>query len=223
MKATKILFLFLLITISNLLCGQGFNPGKERWPVKTSIKEFLPVIEVDLRELLNLPVPIRTYSKDARKKYQDQRFPETVGTLQLKEGDIVTTTGYILLVALEKDKNGSDADYHIQMRTTSDWTDSCLVIEATYPPFINGNSALQDSCRKVRDFFDRYILKSRKKACFGNNGIPATYVKITGQLFFDAFHVNTPPRGKQNTAKEKIKSYSCWEIHPITSISFIKE
>jgi hypothetical protein len=96
------------------------------------------------------------------------------------------------------------------------------VVEATFPPFITGNKALQDSCKKVRDFFDKYVLKGKKKACFGSNDAHAPYVKITGQLFFDAFHMNTPPRGKQNcVTKEKMKSYTCWEIHPILSIGFV--
>jgi len=222
MKIKLIVFLGLLITISNFLSGQEFNPGKERWPVKTSVTYLRPVKEISLQELLNLPVPILRYSKNLRDEYQDQRFPDTVGKHHLREGDIVTTSGYILLIALEKDKNGADADYHIQIRTSAKWADSCLVVEATFPPFITGNKALQDSCRKVRDFVDHYILKGKKKACFGTDGASAPYVKITGQLFFDAFHMTTPPRGKQHCiTKEKMKSYTCWEIHPIMAIGFI--
>jgi len=224
MKTNKILFLGLLITISNLLCGQGFNPGKERWSVKTSVTHFRPVKEIGLQELLNLPPPIRKYSKNSREEYQNQRFPDTVGKHHLREGDIVTTYGYILLAAVEKDKNGEDGDYHVQIRTTSTWADSCLVVEATFPPFIEGNKALQDSCRKVRDFFDHHILKGKKKACFGTDDVTAPYVKITGQLFFDAHHMTTLPRGKQNCiTKEKMKSYTCWEIHPIMAIGFIRK
>jgi hypothetical protein len=224
MKTKTILFLGLLISISNLLSGQGFSPGKERWPVKTSVTHFRPVKIITLQELLNLPDPILRYSKNLRAEYQDQRFPDTVGKHHLREGDIVTTYGYILLAAVEKDKNGEDGDYHVQIRTSSKWADSCLVIEATFPPFIPGNKALQDSCRKVRDFFDSHILKGKKKACFGYDGASAPYVKITGQLFFDAFHMNTQPRGKQHcTTKEKMKSYTCWEIHPVIAISFIRK
>jgi hypothetical protein len=98
------------------------------------------------------------------------------------------------------------------------------VVEATFPPFIPGNQPLQDSCRKVRDFFDHYILNGRKKVCFGTNGTAAPYVRITGQLFFDAHHMTTPPRGKQNCiTNEKMKSYTCWEIHPVMAISFIRK
>ena len=224
MKIKNFLFLGLLITISTLLSGQEFNPGKERWTVKTSVNQFRPVKEIALGELLTLPVPIIKYSGKSREEYQDQRFPDTVGRHHLREGDIVTTYGYLMLAAVEEDKNGEDGDYHVQIRIKSTWGDSCLVVEATYPPFIIGNKALQDSCKKVRDFFDRYILKRMKKACFGSDGITAPYVKITGQLFFDAYHMTTPPRGKQNCiTKEKMKSYTCWEIHPIIAISFIRK
>jgi len=224
MKIKTVFFFVLLNTISTYLSGQEFNPGKERWPVKTSVTHLRPVKEISLQELLNLPVPILRYSKNEREEYQDHRFPDTVGKHHLQEGDIVSTYGYILLAAVEKDKNGEDGDYHVQIRTSSKWDDSCLVIEATFPPFITGNKALQDSCHKVRDFFDHYVLKGKKKACFGTDGASAPYVKITGQLFFDAFHMTTPPRGKQHCiTKEKMKSYTCWEIHPIMSIGFIRK
>jgi len=224
MKIKSVFFFLSLITISNISSGQEFNPGKERWPIKTSVTHFRPVKEIGLQELLNLPAPILKYSKNAREEYQDHRFPDTVGKHHLREGDIVTTYGYILLAAVEKDKNGADGDYHVQIRTSSKWADSCLVVEATFPPFITGNKALQDSCLKVRNFFDHHILKGKKKACFGTDGTSAPYVKITGQLFFDAFHMTTPPRGKQSCiTKEKMKSYTCWEIHPIMAIGFIRK
>ena len=224
MKIRTIYFFLSLFFISIISFGQEFNPGKERWPVKTSVTNFRPLKEIILQELLDLPDPIQHYSKDSREEFQDQRFPENVGKHNLKEGDIVTTYGYILLAAVEKDKNGEDGDYHVQIRTSSKWADTCLVVEATFPPFITGNKALQDSCRKVRDFFDHYILKGRKKVCFGTDGAAAPYVKVTGQLFFDAFHMNTQPRGKNNCiTKEKMKSYTCWEIHPIMAIGFIKK
>jgi hypothetical protein len=212
------------MTISGFVNGQELSPGKERWPVKTSVSHFRPVKEIRLQELLNLPPPIVKYSKIQKEEYQDQRFPDTVGRHHLREGDIVTTYGYLMLAALEKDKNGEDGDYHVQIRTTSKWGDSCFVVEATFPSFIMNNKALQDSCRRVRDFFDHHIMKGQKKTCFGTDGIPAPYVKITGQLFFDAFHMKTQPRGKQNCiTKEKMKSYTCWEIHPILSIGFVRK
>lgn len=213
-----------LMIIPVLSYSQDFNPGKERWPVKTSVTHFRPIKKITLAELQELPDPVQTYSKNNRDEYQDTRFPDTVGRQHLKEGDIVTTRGYILLAAIEKDKNGEDGDYHVQVRTTPEWSDSCFIVEATFPPFIKGNDALRDSCKRVRDFFDKYILKGSKKACFGTGDADAPYVKITGQLFFDAFHMNTQPRGKQNcVTKEKMKSYTCWEIHPILSIGFINK
>jgi hypothetical protein len=220
MKTKNSSLLSLLLFASFLVSAQDFSPGKERWPVKTSVTHFHPVKVVGLQELLQLPPPILKYSKEAREEYQDRRIPDVVGKHHLQEGDIVTIQGYILLAAVEKDKNGEDGDYHVQIRPTSGWSDSCLVVEATYPPFISGNKALQDSCKKVRNFFDKNILKGMKKACYDGNSAP--YVKITGQLFFDAHHMTTAPRGKQNcTTKEKMKSYTCWEIHPILAIEMI--
>jgi hypothetical protein len=223
MKSDSFAFFIMFIGLCVHVSGQDFTPGKERWPVKTSVTQFGPAKAISLRDLLNLPPPITFYTKNNRKEYQDKRFPEPVGEQRLREGDIITTEGYILLAALEKDEHGADADYHVQVRVTPDWADTCLVIEATYPPFVTGNDALRDSCRKVRDFFDQQILKGRKKASFGGKEKAVHRVRITGQLFFDAFHINTPPRGKQNSAHEKMKSYTCWEIHPVISIRPIPE
>jgi hypothetical protein len=224
MKIIIIFILTYLISISFVSPAQQFNPGKERWPVKTSVTHFHPVTEVRLQELMDLPAPIRKYSKKSREDHYDQRFEEAVGAFPLHEGDIVTTYGYLLLAAVEQDKNGEDGDYHVQIRTASEWADSCFIVEATWPPFIKGNKALQDSCRKVRDFFDKNILKGHKKVCYGSSDARSPYVKITGQLFFDAHHMTTAPRGKQNSVtKEPMKSYTCWEIHPIISIAFARK
>ena len=213
-----------LICVSFISSVEQFNPGKERWPVKTSVVSFHPVKEISLHELLELPSPLQKYTKIDREEYQDERMPAEVGKHKLKEGDIITTYGYILLAAVEQDKNGTDGDYHVQIRLTPDWDDSCFIVEATYPPFIKRNNALHDSCTKVREFFDKNILKGRKKVCYGSDDALSPYVKITGQLFFDAHHLTTAPRGKQNSVtKEKMKSYTCWELHPIVSIAFARK
>jgi hypothetical protein len=214
--------LSLLIICFFLNAGaQEFTPGKERWLVKTSVPGMHPVKHIALKELLNLPPPVTTLHKGELEEYQDQRFVNPVGNHQLKEGDLISTEGYILLVALEKNDKGADADYHVQIRTAPEWSDTCLIVEATWPPFILNDPVLRDSCRKVRDFFDDFILKGKKKTDFGSGDDPAPRVKITGQLFFDASHLNSPPRGKQNHHKQKMKSYTCWELHPIISIGFI--
>ena len=216
--------IWVLLITSEMLWSQEFNPGKERWQVKTSLIQNSEKKDISLVELLHLQAPIQSYQNNIRSEFENQRFPASIGRHHLREGDIITTYGYILLVAIEKNKKGEDGDYHIQIRTSPLWADSCLIIEATFPPFIKGNSALQDSCRKVRAFIDHFILKGKKKVCFGTDGFPAPYAKITGQLFFDAFHMNTIPRGKQNcVTKNKMKSYTCWEIHPIIAISIINK
>jgi hypothetical protein len=214
------LFLFPVIFLALLLPPQDMNPGKERWTVKTSVTHFKPAVEIPLRQLLTLPDPIKKFSGKSREKYQEQLIPSTVGASKLKEGDIVTVYGYIMLAALECDDNGQDGDYHIQIRPVGYWSDSCLVVEVPFPPFIKGNKMLKDSVQAARDFFDDKILKGKKHACFGTKNKPAPFVRITGQLFFDAHHINTEPRGKQNSdTKQKMKSYTCWEIHPVFSVS----
>ena len=217
----------LIITLASFLSFKedpSFTPGKERWPIKTSVTHFTPVKHAALREIMDLTNPVKEVRGQLRKEYQDKRFPGLVGKKNFREGDIISTTGYILLAAIEKDKNGEDGDIHVQVRISSNWADSCLIVEATYPPFIKGNQRLQDSCKKVRDFFEEMILCGKNIIGFGTHGKKAPLVQITGQLFFDAHHMNSVPRGKSNPkTKEKMHSYSCWELHPVISISEIRK
>jgi hypothetical protein len=55
------------------------------------------------------------------------------------------------------------------------------------------------------------------------------YVTVTGQLFYDAIHAtqmsNPDPkkrkyRGKKGISPTPMRSYTAWEIHPITKIEF---
>lgn len=215
--------LLFLPTLGGMAQEAKLTPGKERWAVKSSVTSFGVKDTLLLEELLALPDPLSTYKGKERTRLQEDRISAPVGPRSLREGDIVTTEGYLLLIALEKDDKGSDGDFHIQIRTKGVWGDTCLVVESTWPPFIHDNDRLLDSCRKVRTFFDERYLQGRKIACFGTQRHPAPHLRITGQLFFDAHHMNTGPRGKQNPkTKQKMKSYTCWEIHPIISVQEIE-
>ena len=45
------------------------------------------------------------------------------------------------------------------------------------------------------------------------------YMSITGQLFYDDWHVGGPARGKQPDHHPG-KAATLWEIHPVTDIRF---
>lgn len=207
------LFSCILTLCLNTLVAQNLHlePGVERWAIKTSLPDHPQKKKVPISELLALPNPVDQETS----QYDNVRIPFTVGTRRLKEGQIVTTTAWLHLVALQDEPSTHrDGDYHIQIRTSPEWQDSCLVIEVPYPDFVP-DPALAEKCGKVRQFIKDNLLKGKEPGMRGNKLDHPVYVIITGQLFFDLSHVKGSPRGKRG-----MKSYTPWEIHPVTAIKF---
>jgi hypothetical protein len=151
----KHISILVLVITPISIWGQKYSPGKERWQGKTCITHFDPPKEGSLNELLHLR-PVRNYSYNLISKIEGQRFPDSIGRHHFRKGDMITISGFILLVAIEKNRKG---------------------------------------------------------------GIPYS---TKSHPFFDAYLMNTLPRGKQNDiTHEKMKSYTCWEIHPIIAINII--
>lgn len=193
--------------------AQDLEPGVSRWSIKTSLPASPAKKKADLETLLQLQDPVH-HKNEAPK---DARITKSIHGF--KEGNLVTTKGYLILVALERDnKTKRDGDYHVQLRTTSDQGDSCFIVEVPFPDFIQ-DPDLKTQCEIVRNFIQRKLLKGKEPGTGGNIMQHPVYVKITGQLFFDAEHLiatgSTASRGKKG-----MKSYTCWEIHPVTSIAF---
>lgn len=196
------------------------NPGTERWLVKTSLTADSRSYTVPFRELLSLESPIARPSEAP----EASRIPARVGRERLREGDIVTTTAWIHLVALERDsKKHRDGDYHIQLRMNAAWGDSCLIVEVPYPEFVK-DPLLAASCDSVRTFIREKLLGGREPGTRGNILEHPARVIVRGQLFFDAPHLrndgSVSPRGKRSKAKTPMSSYTAWEIHPLTGIRF---
>jgi hypothetical protein len=214
----KICTRLALLTCALMLClntlfsqNPHLEPGVERWAIKTSLIDHAQKKKVPIGELLALPNPV----DQENSKYDSVRIPFAVGPHHLQEGEIVTTTAWLHLVALEDDaKNHRDGDYHIQIRNSSEWKDSCLVVEVPYPEFVS-DPALAQKCGAVRQFIKDHLLQGKEPGTKGNKLDHPVYVAITGQLFFDLPHVKGNPRGKRG-----MKSYTPWEIHPITAIKF---
>ncbi len=228
MKISKLtsysVLLLLGLAISYTLFSQ-LNPGVARWPIKTSIpKDAAKKTVKDLNVLLTLPNPPGVKQKD--KAYDDKRIPKFDAPRGLKEGDLVTTYGYVHLVALEDDhKNHRDGDYHIQITTSPVWGDSCLVVEV---PLDDERFVSDPKLRKrlglLREKIRNKLLRGNEASTRGNVMEHPPYMKITGQLFFDNEHVTGVLRGKNpNKSKvPKMKSYTPWELHPVISMEFVK-
>jgi hypothetical protein len=212
--------ILFIVHFLNFLYAQPLelNPGIDRWSIKTSLPDNPQKKTITIDQLLRLKNPIENYSSV---KYDSVRIPKKVD-FGLKEGDIVTITGWLHLVALENDaKQHRDGDYHIQLRNSPVWADSCLIVEVAFPdPRFVQNPDLRNSCKEVRDFIKTKMLKGKEPGTTGNKMIHPCHVSITGQLFFDAVHLGASKKGVFR-GKRGMKSYTCWEIHPVTAIKFV--
>jgi hypothetical protein len=218
------LMCLLILIAQNSCTGQDSDlmPGKERWAIKTSVPAHAKPKNIDIKDLIRLPAPLEVFS---RTLYNESRISDPVQYkgVSYKEGDIITTTAYIHLVALEKSEKKTDGDYHIQVLPGKEWADSCLIIEVPFPPFILNDEVLKEEVKKARELvFDEIVKGDERRK--GKVIEPAAHVQITGQLFFDGTHLSGNNRGKQDPVnKRRMKSYTCWEIHPVTEIRLIKD
>ncbi len=94
-------------------------PGKARWPIKTSVPEGADLdhpSRADLGDLIDadkLPDAPGVTKNDAR--FQDALIPKFDNPLGVTEGNILSTVGWLHLVAAE-----GDGDYHIQISPAHD-------------------------------------------------------------------------------------------------------
>jgi hypothetical protein len=188
------------------------KPGKDRWKIKTSLMHAPKKRAITIADVIDLDDPISNYHKS---EVDTRRIPTVVGD-EYQEGNLVTLTGWIHLVALERDgTEHKDGDYHIQILDGPKWKSGCLIVEVPYPDFVN-DPVLKEQCRKIRESIRVNMLDNKNPPVKGKRLRKAVHVRITGQLFFDASHLGDKPRGKM-----KMLSHTCWEIHPITSLDII--
>lgn len=185
------------------------KPGVERWPVKTSVpaKNGKPQT-VALADLLALPNVDGVNKND--KRYQSERIPAQPGQ-KLPEGTVVTTTGWLHLVALE-----TDGDYHIQISASATSGDQCLIVEVPDPdPAYTASADLQPKFETVRNTIKTKMLAGKDPSGMGSVMQHPVYVTVTGILFYDDSHVGDAPRGKKG-----MHAATLWELHPVTTLVF---
>jgi hypothetical protein len=187
----------MIFAAALLLAGLVTHPGVVRWPIKTSIHE-MPATPVPLPILSALPQIPGVAKDDAR--YQSALIPGKFASL--REGETISTEGWLRLVASE-----TDGDYHVQLTLTPTAT-QCLIVEVPRPSYVKA-AKLKAECLAARSIIRAMI----GGAVPSQLGTLATgkRVRITGQLFYDDAHVGTPPRGKRG-----MKAMSLWELHPVT-------
>ncbi len=203
----RFFLLMLLPVAANCLLGQGV----ERWSVKTSVAAGTNLAKsttVPLADLLALQDASGVTHND--KRYQSARIPAAAGD-KYPEGKLVTTTGWLHLVAGE-----SDGDYHIQMSNSATSGDQCLIVEVpNADPKFTAAVALQPKFQAVRDLIKTKMLAGKDPSSSGNVMQHPVYVTVTGVVFYDDAHVGGAPRGKKG-----MKAATLWELHPVTAIAF---
>lgn len=195
------------------------KPGVERWSVKTSLPAHPQKVKMSLVSALSdahLP-PLSDVKKNDH-RYKDARI--TTGPVQ--EDQLVTTVGWLYLVAFEAD----DCDFHLQLsptpHTLSDpptKADNSLIVELPAGQYA-ADSALGDKFESMRSWIVKRLLAGKPpKIGSVHVMMHPVYVRVTGALFYDDAHVysadHTTGRGKK-----KLPSKTLWELHPITAIAF---
>lgn len=200
-SASKLLIAILFVSLPAIA-----EPGKARWPIKTSVAKNAQRIEISYAKFIALPAPNNAAANN--RKYQETRYPSDA---KIGEGSIVTVKGYLHLVASEDDE-----DYHIQIAASPVDGGNCIIVEVPNPKFIK-DTTLQKQAQAVRSFIRDRLLKGKEPGTSGNVMNHKPYVAVKGQLFFDDPHFPHNGRGKKG-----MKSGTIWEIHPITSMWFAK-
>jgi hypothetical protein len=202
---------FLLVAVLTAASGAAWSQGVERWPVKTSVPDgtnFSKAAQVALTDLLALPDAPGVGHDDA--KYQSARIPAKAGD-KFSEGQLLTTTGWLHLVAGE-----TDGDYHIQISDSDSTGDHCLIVEVPNPdPKFTASADLQPKFAAVRDLIKTKMLAGKDPSVGGSVMQHPVYVTVSGILFYDDSHVGDPPRGKKG-----MHAATLWELHPVTAIAF---
>ena len=202
-----ITFFALVCVTSAGLMGQG----AERWSVKTGVPgetNFAKADKVALTDLLALKDADGVTHND--KRYQDTRIPAGPGD-KFPEGRLVTTTGWLHLVAGE-----DDGDYHIQISDSPTSGDNCLIVEVPNDgEKYTATAALRPKYQAVRDLIKTRMLAGKDPSAGGSVMRHPVYVTVTGILFYDDSHVGDPPRGKKG-----MKAATLWELHPVTGMAF---
>jgi hypothetical protein len=196
-------------------------PGKERWPIKTSLPVAAPPATALDTAMANA-VDIAVFMKASNvgkigPAYQAKRYPKalTLGSTSPKEGDLVGVTGFVRSIGCE-----GDGDFHVNISTSRSVT-TCAVVEVPNPTALAQSSS--SAFVKQKSAALRTTL-AKMYAAAGTN--KATYPKVTfaGQLFYDGTHYNAANPGGGRGAQLQ-KGTPCattlWELHPALAMRVV--
>jgi hypothetical protein len=113
----------MLLLVSPVVFGD--EPGKARWPIKTSVSADARLDNPKATQYADLPKlddPPGVTKNDRR--YRDALIPQFPNAHSLKEGDIILVTGWLHLVAAEP-----DGAHDVQISSSADSQAQCIVVE----------------------------------------------------------------------------------------------
>jgi len=184
------------------------HPGSKRWVLKTALKQGASARRgtfVELTDLLRLPDPPDADELD-HAAFATTLAPAFSNTLNLGEGDLIEVEGWVHLIAFEP-----DGDYHIQMTASRTDGNHNLIVEVPCPAFVKPR--LRSRVGDVRAFVLAELPGGREASAAGRPIKPARFVRLRGQLFYDANHFGGEPRGKLG-----MKAATIWEVHPVVAM-----
>jgi hypothetical protein len=194
-----------------------FDPGKARWEIKTTVPDDADIKaskDVDLHTVLAIKAP--PGAKGHSRRMDHKRYPTAPNAAGLAEGEMITVSGWIHLVAAEP-----DGDYHIQIAQTKGSQIRCFIVEVPRPvkKFVK-DDRVRKGAATVRELIRSKVLDGKELKYGATRELKPpkkspVYASITGQFFYDDWHIGDNPRGKKGC-----KSPTISEIHPIMSIKF---
>ena len=215
-------YLLTVLFALQLSAQSALKPGSpvSRWSIKTSVPENADLTKpgtlVDLGEFLQL----KPAAQNRTSEFQDKRYPKVSGA-PAGEGDIVSTRGFVRLVAEE-----TDGDFHIQITTDATTFDNCLVVEVPMADqqFVAHSPEVLAAAKAVRDFVIARLLANQPPKPGSVHIMQGqAFVEVAGQLFFDSEHQAAMSKGVfrgKSINKKQLPSKTSWEIHPVTAMKF---
>jgi hypothetical protein len=157
-----------------------------------------------LNSLMRLPVLDRSYNSKNGPRHTPLSFKSG-----LKEGDIITTQGYLHAVATE-DSGKKNETYVLRITGSSQWGDSCLIVRLQ-------SSEQKNASRYIRDRFLNGKTPSKTGSVIKNSVL----VSVTGELAYDAIPASAMRQPRPvYSGKKGMQSYTPWELSPASQVEF---
>jgi hypothetical protein len=197
----------------------NFVKGEDRWEVKTSVPDGAlnqTPREISLEAFMDTQNPPLTAKQ--KQALADRRWAGRViiadkddNNMTLREGSMISVEGFLYRARCQK-----DGDFHLEIGTVNrKGAAHCLIVEVPDPGQVKNNADLKARVTEVREKLDQL-----PSGIFtGKGNFRPVDVKITGQLFLDAHHIQrNDPGGRRGT---RHCATNAWEIHPVTGLELI--